>query len=545
MPYEDFLTGSEPLPDYVEGQIPQSPFDALLTRIIESAANDYEGGYMERNLLRRTLNKFVEEQKAPTYTAGQKSEQEGKKDIEEESKHDKKTADLPDHDKKDSSIAPPQPSAGPSSVLNVSFGIDLSQKLIEEASFKLLKQHIILEFFNSISREDTESITLLIQHNLVTANTTNKIGCTPLLAAIASQNGGNLALVITLLDLGADPNAFSPPPIQDRKYFYLNEVEKSHRLRTPLMLAAHLGSLPIVKVLMEPPYNANDALVAPDGQIALRLAVAAGHRHIVEYLPARRAGGWVRFRVHHAKAIKRISDALLGIFEFFKFVLWHVPKFFLWSIPKHLIVRPVVKSAKWCWERRGKFGGWCKKQITALPGRVKRGLKKTWVFGTQTLPKAVKDTVIWIWEFFTKKVPKAIAVLFKWIWRGITSIARGIYSVAVKFLSLLHTTFVAIISFLRSVTLKDILTGITTLLRAVFISLPSTVLDWIQQFGEVSCKVLTALFGGLGELIWLVGYGLYEIARYLPLMLIQILKSLVGSIGKGFHEIWIWISPKA
>jgi hypothetical protein len=58
------------------------------------------------------------------------------------------------------------------------------------------------------------------------------------------------------------------------------------------MFASSIGSLPIVKLLFEAPYSAHDALVAPDGQIALRLAsTTAGHRTIVEYLPARRVGG--------------------------------------------------------------------------------------------------------------------------------------------------------------------------------------------------------------------------------------------------------------
>lgn len=67
-------------------------------------------------------------------------------------------------------------------------------------------------------------------------------------------------------------------------------------MRTPLMLAASIGSLPLVKLLFKPPHSANDALVAPDGQIALRLAATAGHRAIVDYLPSRRAGGFSAFK---------------------------------------------------------------------------------------------------------------------------------------------------------------------------------------------------------------------------------------------------------
>jgi predicted metal-binding membrane protein len=88
------------------------------------------------------------------------------------------------------------------------------------------------------------------------------------------------------------------------------------------MLAASIGSLPIVKLLFEPPYSANDALVAPDGQIALRLAAENDHRAIVDYLPSRRAGGYLRFKTHHARSIERIKNALhqIAVHQIFRMV---------------------------------------------------------------------------------------------------------------------------------------------------------------------------------------------------------------------------------
>jgi ankyrin repeat protein len=67
-----------------------------------------------------------------------------------------------------------------------------------------VKQHIVVELFQAIRREDSETVALLIQNNLVTANTSES-GRTPLLEAISTKV---VHLVKELLEFGADPNAF-------------------------------------------------------------------------------------------------------------------------------------------------------------------------------------------------------------------------------------------------------------------------------------------------------------------------------------------------
>jgi len=104
------------------------------------------------------------------------------------------------------------------------------------------------------------------------------------------------------------------------------------------MLAASTGSLSIVKLLFEPPYCANDALVAPDGQIALRLAAENDHRTIVDYLPSRRAGGYLRWKTHIAHNIARIKNALHRVVTFIKFSVWDLPKLFFWDIPMLVVL---------------------------------------------------------------------------------------------------------------------------------------------------------------------------------------------------------------
>ena len=72
--------------------------------------------------------------------------------------------------------------------------------------------------------------------------------------------------------------------------------------RTPLQQACKTGNLPIVKLLMET-HACNDALIAPDGQLALRLASRNGHKDIVSYLPLRRGGGWKRWKHNHKQSM--------------------------------------------------------------------------------------------------------------------------------------------------------------------------------------------------------------------------------------------------
>ncbi|KIM49659.1 hypothetical protein M413DRAFT_438827 [Hebeloma cylindrosporum] len=581
----------DPLPDYVQDQLPQSTFDAVVTRIaVASSVPD----------ARVILEGFIESQKAPDYDKSQEAE--APKPIEE----------YP---------------VGPEPLTRV-------------------KQQIVKEFFLAIKREDSETIAVLIQNNLVTANARNQVGTTPLLEAISTKI---IHLVKELLDFGADPNAFGVVP-QDGS-------GKAPATRTALMYAASTGSLPIVKLLLEPPYSANEALVAPDGQIALRLASAGGHRTIVDYLPSRRAGGFLRWRTHNAAAIARMKVALRKLYHFIKFFVWDVPKIFVWNIPKHVVVLPVVRSCKWCWANRKKIGGWCKHQITEMPKRVARagkwvwkGVKKIpkavkatgkglWKFGTQTLPRWIKELFLWFWDLISVRIPKAavnvakwfwnlitvhipnasvaiakwfwnlitvhipkatvdvakwiwnlitvhipnasvavakwiwnlisvhipnasiavakwiwnlisvriphaIVVLAKWIWSGISSLGKAAWDVVRKLVSFLHTVLQAIATFLRSLKLRDIWNGFVDVLRAIFVTIPAILLSWIQKFGEVSLEVLRALFGCFGELIWLLIDGLQWLVLYIPSKLWLILQSLLSSLARGLSEVMIWIHPK-
>ena len=404
------------------------------------------------------------------------------------------------------------------------------------------------------------------------------------------------------------------------------------------MLAASTGSLPIVKLLLKPPYSANDTLVAPDGQIALRLASAADHRTIVEYLPSRRAGGFLRWKTQNALAIARMKAALRKIGSFIKFFVWDLPKFFFWNVPKHLVVLPVLRCCKWCWANRKKFGGWCKHKITEMrkgvvragkwvwkgvkkvPKAIKERGKELWKFGMQTLPRGIKKLALWFWNLITVRIPKAIGVVAKWIWdliavripkaisgvakwiwdliavripkaigvaarwiwdlttvripkaigvvakwiwhfitmrisqaivvgakwiwAGISSLSKAAWDVILKMVSLMHTILLAIVTFLRNLTLRDIWNGFCDVLRAIFITFPTTLWSWIERFGVVSFEVMTSLFGWFGEVLWWTAVGLKRLVFYIPSKLWIVLQSLGDSIARGWSELIVWINPK-
>ena len=128
------------------------------------------------------------------------------------------------------------------------------------------------------------------------------------------------------------------------------------------MVAAAEGNLPLVK-LFHKVWGADDSLIAPDGQLALRLAAEGGHCEVVAHLPVRRGGGWRRWKTHHAVAVRRVREAARGIYWFAEVLLWRIPKFWGGTLPKYVLVLPLMKRVRWCWIHRREFGPWCQKQV--------------------------------------------------------------------------------------------------------------------------------------------------------------------------------------
>ncbi|KFY06620.1 hypothetical protein V492_07911 [Pseudogymnoascus sp. VKM F-4246] len=404
----------------------------------------------------------------------------------------------------------------------------------------------VSSLFLSIELGKEELTTFLIENGMVTANTTLEEE-TPLLRAVTKKN---VHITTQLLNLGADKDGLGSAS----KYY--DDVEGIvHVLRTPLQHAASLGHLVLVKLLMET-YHCDDSIVAPDGQIALRLAAENGHQEVVDYLPPRRLGGFRRWKHTHRRSLRRAKKALFRIVGFVEFFCWTVPKFFLWDIPKNTIVKPISRGCAWCWKNRKEFGPWCKQELLKLPKRVARfgkGVGRSlakfpqacWKFGSKTLPGWVKRISIWLWEVVSKRFPKALGILTRWISSTIVSSAKGVWNVILKISSLLSTVVEAAISFLRRVTLIDVWNGFIEVLRAAFITFPRIALSWIEAFGETSYDVLKALLGTIGKILWCIMFALGWVIIYIPNQLWKIVKSFGESFMKAFHELRVWLNPKA
>ncbi|KAM0334490.1 hypothetical protein ACHAQA_001519 [Verticillium albo-atrum] len=147
------------------------------------------------------------------------------------------------------------------------------ETLVAHSSCKI----IIWSFFSVLKPLNGPVVREFIVRGLVSPDVTSDSGQTPLLAAVSV---GDDSLVRMLIALGATVD----------KYGTFDAAQ-----RTPLQAAAADGRLSLVKLLRED-FGADDGLLAPDGQIALRLAAKGKHKHVVAYLPARRLGAGRRLK---------------------------------------------------------------------------------------------------------------------------------------------------------------------------------------------------------------------------------------------------------
>jgi hypothetical protein len=394
-----------------------------------------------------------------------------------------------------------------------------------------LRQQIVEAFFSAIKTKKDEMVAMLIENKLTTTSTTDQNGQTPLLAAVEAEN---IRMVQELMDFGADINAYGM--VNSSADGQARHIP-SRTERTPLQLAASLGNLALVKLLMET-YGADDALVAPDGQLALRLANKNGHREVVDYLPLRRGGGWRRWKVQHAKAVRRAKEATRKLWWLGKALVWDIPKFFVWTIPKEMTVYVVKNYAK--------IGAWCLRKLREIPDRVMRliswmkDLVKEIPAAAKTLALALKKQLLEL----PKRIANALSSLTKWVWNSVCGIAQSVHAALSEVLSLLHTIIYSIATFFRDTTLQDIVNGAKNLLRIIFLELPKKVWSWILKLGDMSYDLLYSTFDVIGSCIWYTCCALLALIIYVPQKIGIIVVSIGGSILKAWEEFLIWLNPK-
>lgn len=418
-------------------------------------------------------------------------------------------------------------------------------------------------FFSAIDEGQEDVIALMIENDLVTANTIlSSTYETPLLRAVAVKS---VTIVRQLLELGAEKDGYGVKVIGEyRAKETLECILKNETIpyygtevfhRTPLQLAASLGNLVMVKLLMEQ-YQCDDSLIAPDGQIAIRLAAENGHREVVDYLPARRGGGLRRWKHKNKASIRSIQKAIGKIAKFLKFFLWDLEKLFLWDLPKHTIVKPLSKLGKYCFENFNGLGPWCKRQILAVPARIKsvgkwiqkktvKVAKGIWELLTKILPKMIKGILVWFWKLLTVKLPAAVMLLAKWIKNSSIAAAKYIGAAIMSVVSLVSTMVEAVISFFSRVTLADVWNGFCGVLRAVFVAFPKLIGLWIVEFGKGSYKMMKLLFGWVGQAFWYLGLAIGWVITYLPRQFWKILQSVGGVFARAGYEVRVWFDPKA
>ncbi|KAL9610712.1 MAG: hypothetical protein Q9167_004604 [Letrouitia subvulpina] len=399
------------------------------------------------------------------------------------------------------------------------------------------EQDLVRTFFDAVESKQADIVVTMIESRFVTPHTVDKRGQTALIAATAAED---VRMVQALVDFGAEVDAWGS--FQGRQ-------------RTPLMVAAAKGNLMLVRLFVDV-LRADDALIAPDGQLALRLASEAGWREVVDFLPSRRGGGWRRWKTHHAIAVRRAKGAIMKIYHFGRCLVWDVPKFFLWTIPKEGFFEPAKRLLLWSWEHRNEFVPWCKRKGVEILEKAKKAIvvwtKGTWnfvtqelpKFMTQTLPRLCQDFVRFCWHALTVRIPTALRTFGLWVWKGVIAVCSSLSSVALRIASFLHTVFFAMVSFFRSLTFKDVWNAFYSVLHAIFVAAPIEFWSWVQDFGEMSYDVMKKLGGLVGEVSWWIGWIMVWIVKYVPEQIWVVLSSLIGSVSKAWHEFLVWVDPK-
>jgi hypothetical protein len=502
---------------------------------------------------------------------------------------------------------------------------------------------IVRAFFDSIRAGDVEGVTRYLDaypslaHSSLSLDNYYRGGQSPLHAATIA---GNPYIVALLAQRGA--------PI-DELSFTGDYSGSEPVLRTPLMAAASRGSLVLVKLL----YNdlkADDSIVAPDGAIALRLAVAGKHAEIVALLPTRRKGGWRRFKHSHRKAWRRIKKAGHVIYKIGrllwnvpKFFLWHVPKYLLWTLPKEylpIIRRRIVRAVKefpetmmllgkLLWARLlaipshvakfaeklwiaikgissfcvnfanevwgfvtivvkslGDLGKLLWARLLAIPSHVAKFAEKLWI-AIKGLPSfcvnfakgfwnlvtvvvkplwilgkllwarllaipshvvkfakgvwyLVKEVVKWLWKMTTQVIPQALSGAGKFIVRMLVNMVKFVWQFMKSVVSFLHTFVTAIITRFTSVTLKDVLHA----LSIVLVSIPKWIWSTICEVVVAIKNGIVFILEGMGNVIYLLVWILWEIAIYVPKKVGQIVVGFGQITSAGAREVAWWINPK-
>ena len=437
----------------------------------------------------------------------------------------------------------------------------------------IYRPDVLPGFFAAIRSSDIEGVTYLLDGNPWLAQASDKNGMLPLYVATVA---GNPYIVALLAQRGAPIDELSTTgDYHDR--------DRNHPImRTPLMAAALQGSLPLVKLLFID-LHADDTIVAPDGAIALRLAVSRNHAEIIALLPSRRHGGWRRFKHSHRKALRRIKAAGYALYQYGRFFVWDMPKFFLWSIPKYLLWELLLPPIKRGWKQLAEVlpylpymainqvkwvGRWLWRVIRGLPSFCVDFVKGCWAVvkkipsfcvefakGCWAVVKKIllfcvefakawwilaEEITKWLWKLFTTTIPQLLLAMGKSAVRMLADTAKFMLQFLKDVASFFHTLITAIITRFKAVTLKDVLHA----LSVVFVSIPKWIWKTTQ---DTVIAINNGIYWTLKQMGWFVHILvslIWEIILWIPKKIGQIVVGLGEIASAGGREVGIWINPK-
>ncbi|TFB02763.1 hypothetical protein CCMA1212_005504 [Trichoderma ghanense] len=114
----------------------------------------------------------------------------------------------------------------------------------------------VANFLELIGNKQVDQVSIIVANGLVSPDTPNEQGETPLIAAVTNNDA---AMIRTLVSLGATLDGYGS---------YSEDYYETKAQRTALQVAASQGKLGVVKILRD--LGADDSLVAPYGAISLR-----------------------------------------------------------------------------------------------------------------------------------------------------------------------------------------------------------------------------------------------------------------------------------
>ncbi|KAL1407978.1 hypothetical protein Q8F55_004775 [Vanrija albida] len=440
---------------------------------------------------------------------------------------------------------------------------------------------IVTAFHDAVEKKQHDAVAQFVARGIVSPDATRWDGPTPLQVATTM---GDAKLVQLLVSLGAEVNALHTVPtyfecadadIWGRmpddgtetstnsnfpKRHWSYQLSGEEAPRTALMIAAARGNLAMTRLLLS--LGADDAVTAPDGQIALRLAASNSHRDIVDLLPARRGGALLRWKANNARALKAIGKALRNC-GLFIFGIPYYTALLAYHGTKDLIVKPLYRGAKYVWkERRGILAS-CARGLRAVPRRVyKMGVdgSRAAVCLVKQVPKLAGDTVdavVWCavktWGILRavpgvvvsvlRATPRAVGIVAKWAWETVKVLAAALGRVPAAIVSAAHTVAVAIGSAFKRVNLVAVGRALAAIPRAV-LELPAVLWRAVVALGHAARHVLKALFGVAGEVVWAIGWVVNWLVFYLPKQILKIVGKILGTVGNAFHEILVFFDPK-